>query len=158
MLSTTPWHLQIRHITNIPSGEHMLTAWISVITQTERQLSTHTYTCTHTHTLLLVGCVIFHSCLSAVFWSPQCSLMITLSLLLSSAFSQKMRTHTFVSSSTRPSLPNSPVLLESTSSKCFPASRSKDEREEKYSVGQRQRKEDERRKHKREVVGGEGGR
>lgn len=115
---------QMRHIINTPSGEHMLTARISVITQTERHLHTHTFMRTHTYTLPLVGCVIFQSCLSAVFWSPQCSLMITLSLPLSSAFSQKMRTHTFVCSSTRPSLPSSPALLESTSCKCFPASRS----------------------------------
>lgn len=82
---------QMRHI-NIQSGEHMLTAQISEITQ--RHLHRHLYMYAHTHSLSW-GCVISQSCLSAVLWSPQRSLMITLSLLLSSAFSQKMRTHTF---------------------------------------------------------------
>jgi len=66
--------------------------------------------------------------------------MITLSLLLFPAFSQKMRTQTFVCSSLHPSLPDSSVLSESAPHKCFSASQTKDKREKKYSNGLRQRK------------------
>lgn len=95
---------QTRHTINT-SGKHLLTTRIVVMTQRERHFhtQTHIYFGIHTHKHP-VGCVIFQSCLSAVFWSLQCFLMITLSQLLFSAFSQSSCICLFIYPSQTPQL------------------------------------------------------
>lgn len=85
MLSTTPWHLS--HVTRNKYTTRWTRAYNSNIRDnTERQRHLHKRTPARRHTHSPPAGCIFQSCLSAVFWSPQCSLMITLSPLLSSAF------------------------------------------------------------------------
>ena len=167
MLSDTPWELSDETHNKYTIGStHAYNSDIrdntETLTQTPMCVHTHTHTHTHRHThknSLSWGCVISQSSLSAVLWSPQRALMITLSLLLSSAFSQKMRTHTFclfICTSLTPRLSGSLGINFFQMFSCFPHPKMKEKRS--TMLGNEKEKKDERRKHKREVVGGEGGR
>lgn len=149
MLSSTPWHLSDEtHNKYTSKWKH---AYNSDINDKHQHTHIHTLTNVHTYTHTPPDWVCH---LSEV--SVSCVLKPTLlshDYAVTAAFfsAQSENENSYIHSS----LHNFPLLLESTSSKCFPVSQSKDEREESYILGNNKEKKDKRRKHKREVVGGE---
>lgn len=136
------------HIINTHPSENMLTTPILTI-NTNTRTYTHLKMYTHAHTPPDWVCHLSEVSVSCVLKPTLLSHDYAVTAAFFSA--QSENENSYIHSS----LHNFPLLLESTSSKCFPASQSKDEREESYILGNNKEKKDKRRKHKREVVGGE---